>query len=146
MEWWIWILAGIAMSFAEIALTPGVFVLLFFGISALFVGILVGIGIGGPFWLQGAIFVVIAISLLALFRGKARKLMGLRGWQMDFDSVVGGVAISRAEIQPGDTGKAEFRGSTWNVVNTGGSVLYPGDQCRIEQLNGLVLSVKSEKE
>lgn len=146
MEWWIWILVGLALCFAEVVFTPGVFVLLFFGIGAFFVGILVGIGIGGPFWLQGAIFVIVALGLLALFREKARKLMGVRGRQMDFDSVVGGTAIARGEIQPGATGKVEFRGSSWNAVNTGSSALYPGDQCRIEQLNGLLVSVKSEKE
>lgn len=146
MEWWIWIVAGIALAICEVALTPGVFVLLFFGISALIVGIFVGIGIGGPFWVQVAVFVVLALCMLAWFRDKAREFLGVRGAKMDFDSILGGAAVARAELAPGATGKVEFRGSSWNAKNIGSRTLYPGDQCRIEQMDGLLLSVKGAEE
>ena len=141
MAWWIWILMGIALSFAEVALTPGVFVFLFFGISSFVVGILVGIGLGGPFWLQVGICSVVALALLAIFRQRACRLMGVRGGKMDMDIMVGGMALACGEMAPGAKGKVEFRGSSWNAVNTGASALHPGDQCRIEKIDGLQLSV-----
>ena len=142
MAWWIWVVAGVALIICEMAVTPGIFVLLFFGISAIIEGILVGVGLGGPFWLQVTIFIVLALAMLGLFREKARKLLGVRGAKVDFDSIVGGMAVAREELAPGAMGKIEFRGSSWTARNIGTHALYPGDQCSIEHMQGLVLSVK----
>ena len=146
MAWWVWILIGMALSFAEIAFTPGVFVLLFFGVSAFFVAVLVGAGLGGPFWVQVAVCAVLSLVLLGFFRQKARQLLGVRGAKMDIDTVVGGMAIAREELAPGASGKVEYRGSSWNASNAGTITLYPGDHCRIQQIEGLQLSVKAERE
>ena len=41
MDWWLWILLGLLLFLAELT-TPGGFYILFFGIGAVIVGILVG--------------------------------------------------------------------------------------------------------
>ncbi|NMC62465.1 MAG: NfeD family protein [SAR324 cluster bacterium] len=143
MLWWIWIISGIALALCEVILTPGVFVLLFFGISALVVGAMVAMGVGGPFWVQCVVFTLLAICMLAWFREKMRNMLGVKGQKMDFDSIVGGSAVARDELAPGASGKVEFRGSSWNAKNVGERILYPGDQCRIESMEGLLLSVKA---
>ena len=47
MDWWIWILLGLLLCVAELT-TPGGFYILFFGIGAVIVGILVGFQAAGP--------------------------------------------------------------------------------------------------
>jgi inner membrane protein len=47
MEWWIWIVLGLVLLLGEVV-TPGGFYILFFGIGAIFVGILAGFNIAGP--------------------------------------------------------------------------------------------------
>ena len=47
MDWWLWILLGLLLFLAELT-TPGGFYILFFGIGAVIVGILVGFQAAGP--------------------------------------------------------------------------------------------------
>jgi membrane protein implicated in regulation of membrane protease activity len=51
MAWWLWLLGGIALLGVEV-LTPGGFYVMFFGVGALVVGLLVGLQAGGPPWVQ----------------------------------------------------------------------------------------------
>ena len=146
MAWWIWAIVGIALCLFEITFTPGVFVFLFFGISGFVLAALAGAGIAGPFWLQLSVFAALAVLFIALFRGKARMALGSKGAAMDFDSFTGSMAVARSEMAIGQTGKVEFRGTSWNALNTGSRALYPGDECRIEAINGLQLSVKQARD
>ena len=66
MTWWIWIIFGLLLLAAEV-MVPGGIIMLFFGAAALIVGLLVALGLGGPIWLQWALFSVVSVvSLLAL--------------------------------------------------------------------------------
>ena len=47
MDWWIWILFGLLLLLVELV-TPGGFYILFFGIGAVIVGILVAFESAGP--------------------------------------------------------------------------------------------------
>ena len=93
MQWWAWILFGLALLAAEM-LTPGGFFVLFFGLAALIVGGLVAIGATGPVWTEWLLFSVIAVVSLIVFRKRlvdALKMPASGGARLD--SVVGDVVV-----------------------------------------------------
>ena len=66
MEWWIWIVLGLVLLLGELV-TPGGFYILFFGVGAIFVGILAGFNIAGPVWFQVIVFSGFSLITLWLF-------------------------------------------------------------------------------
>jgi membrane protein implicated in regulation of membrane protease activity len=47
-------------------------------------------------------------------------------------------------MAPGETGQAELRGSVWSVRNTGDEGLEKGDRAVVQEVEGLLLHVRSE--
>ena len=72
MEWWMWLAAGLVLVVAELA-TPGGFVIIFFGIAALVVGILGLLGVVTSASLQFLLFSVLAVGLLAILRARLKS-------------------------------------------------------------------------
>jgi len=142
MVWWYWIFLGLALAGAELV-SPGGFYLLFFGIAALMVGALVAMNVVQAEWLQWLLFSILAVLSLLLLR---RPLIQLTHGHppQDMDSMVGESAILLEELQPGYTGKAELRGSTWSARNVGAAPLPSGQRATVTKVDGLVLWVKSE--
>ncbi|MBX3319547.1 MAG: NfeD family protein [Nitrospira sp.] len=142
MIWWYWVVLGLALAGAEIV-SPGGFYLLFFGIAAVIVGALVGMEVVQADWLQWLLFSMLAIlSLLLLRRPLIRLTQGQPPQVMD--SMVGESAILLEELQPGHTGKAELRGSTWSARNVGAVPLLSGQRATVVKVDGLMLLVNSE--
>ncbi len=108
MEWWIWILLGLLLLLAELV-TPGGFYFIFFGSGAVVVGVLAGLGIGGPVWFQILLFSILSLVSLWLFREKLLKLTE-QAPDMKIDSLVGETAVANDEIPVNGIGKVELRG------------------------------------
>ncbi len=141
MPWWAWILAGVVLLFLE--LSVGTFYLFFLGVAAIAVGLFALFGIGGPLWLELLLFVILSTGLLLLLR---RPLMGkfkVQTGSRDVDLLVGELAVASETIVPGNLGKVTMRGSNWNAKNVGDLSLAAGQRCRVEEVNGLVLSVRA---
>ena len=49
-----------------------------------------------------------------------------------------------AALPPGETCRLEYRGSSWNAVNAGQSVIAAGARARIERVDGLTLVVQAD--
>jgi membrane protein implicated in regulation of membrane protease activity len=143
MFWWIWALIGFALLAAEM-LTPGGFYLLFFGCAALAVGLLAALGWTGPMWFDGVLFAVLSVLCVVLFRKPLLQKIQTGGKGKKVDSLVGEVAFPVDTIQPNAFGKAELRGSAWNVRNVGEDAVQPKQRCRVEKVDGLTLWVKAE--
>jgi len=144
MQWWAWILFGLALLAAEM-LTPGGFFVLFFGLAALAVGALVAIGATGPVWTEWLLFSIIAVASLLAFR--RRLLDALKTAPPDgvrLDSLIGDVVVLSEDLPVGKVGKAELRGTVWSVRTEGPRVFARGDRCRIERVDGLTLWVREE--
>ena len=142
MTWWLWVALGLVLGAIELA-TPGGFVVIFFSVAALAVGLGELLGLGLPAWGQWLAFPILAIVALRLFRKPllARLQIGSSG---DVDSMVSEVAVPVAVIGPGQHGRAELRGSTWNARNVGGTSIGPGQRCRVVAVNGLQLDILPE--
>jgi membrane protein implicated in regulation of membrane protease activity len=142
MEWWTWILLGLLLLLAEIV-TPGGFYFVFFGTGAVLVGVLAGLGAGGPLWFQFILFPVISLLTLWFFRESLLQLTS-SGARDNIDSLVGEVAVAADEIAVNAIGKAEMRGTSWSARNIGAKPLARGERARVERVEGLTIFVRAE--
>ena len=142
MTWWIWILIGLALVFAEVV-TPGGFYLLFFGIGGVIVGLLALADFAGPSWLQVLLFSVISLCALWLFRGQLMQSFQGQA-QVPVDSLIGEIAHAVDEIAVNGVGKVELRGTSWSARNIGANPLSTGGRCRVDRVEGLTLFVRAE--
>ena len=142
MEWWIWIVLGLALLIGEL-ITPGGFYILFFGIGAVFVDVLAGFDFAGPAWFQVILFLL--VSVVTLWRFRERLLEVTQGTTPDnVDSMIGETAVIMEEIPSNGIGKAEMRGTSWSARNIGEKPLARGERCRVERIEGLTLVVRGE--
>ena len=144
MPWWLWMVAGFALSVLELQL-PVNFYLLGFGAGAVTVGLLEGFVWNAPAWAEWLLFT--AFSLVAVFVAqRSSKKTGQVPWQREreLDNLVNEIAIPLEDIAGGSTGKAELRGSQWIARNAGSSTLARGERCRVERVEGLTLSLRRE--
>ena len=141
MAWWLWLLVGVALSALEL-LSAGGFYLMFFGISALFIGLMSVFGLAGPLWMQWLVFTLLSVVLLLGFRRPILRMMNVETGPVD--SLVGQVALTIDAIEPGAMGRAELRGSTWSARNLHSAELARGQRCRVERVDGLMLFLLPE--
>ena len=142
MLWWIWVLLGLAFLALEMVMAGG-FIFLFFGLSALIVGALVGVGIAGPYWLQWLLFSLFSVITLFALRGPLKARFSVDPAN-PVDSVVGEVAVAIGELPVGGAGQVEFRGSPWTGKNAGDVPIEKGRRCQVDRIEGLTLWVRPE--
>ena len=144
MEWWLWILLGLTLLALEL-LAPSGFYLLFFGLAALCLGALVGLGLTQAVWLQWVLFSALSIVSLLFFRGPLlARIKSRERAQYLVDSMVGEIAIALDDLSPGGTGKAELHGTAWTARNSGETVLTKGQRSRVVRIDGLTLWITAE--
>ena len=142
MIWWYWLVMGLVLVGAEM-ISPGGFYLLFFGIAALAIGALAGLGIVQVVWLEWLLFSILAVVSLLLFRGPLVRMTKHSPTQ-EVDNMVGESAVLIDDLPPGQTGKAELRGTTWSTRNDGNILLARGQRAIVTKVDGLMLWVKPE--
>ena len=143
MEWWIWILIGLVLVLAEVV-TPGGFYFIFFGAGAVSVGVLAGLQLAGPVWLQFILFSALSVGALWLFREKLLRLTQTAPRE-PIDNLVGETAVAVDEISINAVGKAELRGASWSARNVGDQPLARGQRCKVEKVEGLMILVRREQ-
>ena len=142
MTWWLWEVLGLALAAIELA-TPGGFFVIFFGVSAIVVGALALGGLVTTAWIQWALFTVVALAALRLFRQPLMARIRMRDTD-DVDSLTGEVAVAAGDIAPGGHGRAELRGTTWTARNVGMTPLRAGQRSRVVAVQGLTIDILSE--
>jgi membrane protein implicated in regulation of membrane protease activity len=138
----LWVALGLVLGAIELA-TPGGFVVIFFSVAALAVGLADLLGLGLPAWGQWLAFPVLAVVALRLFRKPLLERLQT-GTAGDVDPIVSEVAVPVTVIEPGRHGRAELRGATWNARNVGATVISAGQRCRVVAVNGLQLDILPE--
>lgn len=140
MSWSGWIILGLALLVGEVTLSASFF-LLFFGLGAVCVGGLVALGMPLPLWGQWVAFPALSLALLALFRSKLRSKIGTSVRGADSDSLVGLRGVAVGAVAPGERGRGEFRGTSWEIQNVGVSGIGAGEACEVKAVRGLLLDV-----
>lgn len=142
MVWWIWIILGALLLVAEVVITTD-FYIVFFGVSAILVGVMGLLGVDLPAWAQFLLFAALAAAGLVTYRNRLK-----RRWQsVDREmgpELVGERAVARAEIAAGARGRVHLRGATWEAQNEGSAPIAAGGDCRVTRVEGLTLHVRSE--
>ena len=137
-----WIAGGLALVVAELA-TPSGFFIIFFGLSALTVGLLTGLNVVTAMWAQWLVFTVLSVAYILLFRRRVESRMRIPP-PPNIDSLVGVLAIVQERLLPGVVGKVEVRGSMWSARNTSTVTLDAGQRARVTAVDGLTLAVVPE--
>jgi hypothetical protein len=140
--WWLWLLLGLVLLGVEM-LTPGGFFFLFFGVAALVVGCLAGLGVGGPVWAQLVVFSVLSVASLALLRPYLVRWAKSAERPDPVDRLEGESVVLSDDLAPGAFGKAELRGTTWTVRNHDQRPLARGQRARVVRVDGLTLWVEA---
>lgn len=140
MSWWYWCLFGLILLLAEL-LSPGGFYLMFFGLGAMITGMLTLLLPAAPQWVQWIVFPIFSVVLVAAFRHRVLKRFS-SGSKADVDSIIGERASALESINAGSLGMVQMRGSAWRARNSGTRTIQNGEECEVEQLDGLVLIVR----
>ncbi len=141
MLWWHWVLIGFALLAIELASTT--LHVAFFGLGALFVGLLVGLGWNGPLWAQLLVGTGSSLVALLFIRPPLMRRLKLNEPRV-VDTLIGEQALAMDDIAVQSIGKAEMRGTTWTAQNVGNSPLIKGQRCTVESVEGLTIRVRAQ--
>jgi membrane protein implicated in regulation of membrane protease activity len=139
---WIWLVAGLALIGAELFVAPTGLYLLFFGASALVVGLLGLTGVVTDPGLQLLAFAALSAADLLLFRRTLAARLHVAG-AAPIGELVGETAVALGPVPASGVGSAELRGASWRVRNVGKFDLAVGQRCRVERVDGLELWVRA---
>lgn len=139
----IWLLALIFFGVLEAA-TAGL-VSIWFASGAL-AGMIVAL-LGGPVWLQVALFLVVSAVMIALIRPLADKYITPKKTRLNADRHIGRICLVQEEIDDlHETGAVKLDGVIW-TARTGTSAVIPvGTTVRVLELQGSKLLVEAVKE
>ena len=111
----VWFIIGLVLFLLELVL-PG-FVIFFFGVGAWITALLCLIANPG-INLQAIVFGVTSILSLLLLRKMIQKRFFYTREELSRaveDEFTGREAVAITDIEPGDTGKVEFKGTSWKA-------------------------------
>jgi membrane protein implicated in regulation of membrane protease activity len=143
MQWWAWIAVGAVLLGSELAFIDAQFYLVFVGASAIVVGFLSLAGVLPEPWMQWAMFGALAVVLVVVFRRRIYTRLRKNIPDMTFGPVGGTLVLSTA-LQPGESCRLEYCGSSWNATNGGESIILAGQRARIDRVSGLTLVVHGD--
>ncbi len=137
----IWIMIGFALVIAEFFLTS--FIVVFFGVAAIVVGIAIWLGLPADGGLVYIVFAAVALLTLFGLRSRFREWftgdVTQGGLDEDFIGHDARVASGFDEVTPG-RGKVTYRGASWEARSTTAH-LAPDSYIRIVGRDSTVLHV-----
>jgi membrane protein implicated in regulation of membrane protease activity len=134
---------GAVILGAELFAVDAQFYLVFLGVSAAIVGLATLFGVQMPEWGQWLTFAVVSVFFFVTFRKALYEKIrgGGEGYEQRY---VGEVVEVPEEIASGGRGRAQYRGSDWNILNVGDSPLAAGSHAKVVEVDGLTLKVEAE--
>lgn len=143
MTWWGWLILGLIILGAEVVAVDAQFYLVFIGLSAALVGLSQLVGMSMPEWAQWTCFA--ALSLLSMFTFRKNLYEKIRGGAPGFkDSLVGETVDVDLRLDPGQSGRIQYRGTAWTVRNVGSTPIVPGTRAAVVETEGLELHVTAD--
>ncbi|HJP04680.1 MAG: hypothetical protein CL799_05850 [Chromatiales bacterium] len=140
MAWWAWISLGVLLLGGELMGINAAFFLVFIGLSAILVGVADLLGLNLPAWVEFMAFAVIAAVSMVLFRRRVYSMMHSEDDSIDMSPAGDSIQLT-ADLLPGDSGRTEYRGTTWTVKNIGNVTLSSGSHVNIVKVDGATLNV-----
>lgn len=144
MPWWGWMVLGIGLLGAEMFVIDAQFYLVFIGLSAAIVGLAGLFGVELPYWGQWLGFSALAIVAMVSFRRRLYQQVRKSSGHVEERLTVGDRVTVTARLEPGQSGRVEYRGSSWDARNTGTTPIEAGREAVIAQVDGLTLHITAE--
>jgi membrane protein implicated in regulation of membrane protease activity len=135
---------GIGLLGVEMFVIDAQFYLVFIGLSAAIVGLLGLFGVDLPNWAQWLVFSGLALAAMVAFRRRLYELVRNRSGQVDERLTVGDRVLVPSRLEPGQSSRVEYRGTSWTARNTGEGPIEAGREAVIAEVSGLTLHVKAE--
>lgn len=143
MPWWAWLVLGVGLLGVEMFVIDAQFYLVFLGISAVVVGLLGLGGLATPDWAQWLIFSVLAVVTMVAFRRRLYQLVRARSGHVEERLTIGDRVLVPVRLEPGQTCRVDYRGSSWTARNADTHVIEAGREAAIAQVDGLTLQVRA---
>ena len=142
LEWWHWIVLGIALIIAELAVPQ--FVLIWFGLGSLLVGLMMvvlpGLGVTAQFLLWTLASLAMIFLWFRVFkRGAHKTRIG-----MSDANVVGEVGVLTRDVEPFQRGSVRFQkplmgSDVWECIAD--ESIRANDRVRVTSIEGNILKV-----
>jgi membrane protein implicated in regulation of membrane protease activity len=142
MPWWGWLVLGIGLLGVELFVVDAQFYLVFIGVAAALVGLLGLAGSTMPQWAQWLLFAALSIVTMVAFRKRVYAVVRGRGGQVEAPVTTGDRVRVPIRLEPGQSGRVDYRGSTWTARNVDDRAIEAGAEALISHVDGLTLHVK----
>ena len=139
MPSWGWLVVGIGLLGVEMFVIDAEFYLVFLGASAALVGLLGLAGVAMPEWLEWLLFAAFALISMVTFRRRLYELVRRQQAPVDERITTGDLVVVPSRLEPGQTCRVDYRGSSWTARNVGGNAIEAGTEARISHVDGLTL-------
>jgi len=143
MPWWGWLVIAALSLAIEMFVLDAQFYLVFFGISAAIVGVLGLSGVELPDWGQWLLLSVLAVVSMITFRRRLYQMVRGRTGHVEERLNVGDRVIVPVRLEPSQTCRVDYRGSSWTARNVDERPIEAGREAVIASIDGLVLLVRS---
>jgi membrane protein implicated in regulation of membrane protease activity len=143
MPWWGWLVLAAALLSVELFVIDAQFYLVFLGLSAALVGLFgLTTDVMQP-WQQWLAFAVLSIVAMVAFRERVYQLVRKRTGHVEQPLTLGDRVVIPVRLEPGQTCRAQYRGSSWNARNVDQQAIDAGKEAVIAHVEGLTLHVRA---
>jgi membrane protein implicated in regulation of membrane protease activity len=143
MPWWGWFVLGAVLLGSEMFVLDAQFYLVFLGVSAALVGFFGLFGVNLPEWGEWLAFAAFSLITMVAFRQRIYQLVRNRTGVVEERLNLGDRVTVPVRLEPGQTCRVDYRGSSWTARNTDQHSIEAGREAIITQVDGLTLHVKS---
>lgn len=143
MPWWGWLVLGVGLLGVEMFGIDAQFYLVFLGVSAAVVGLVGLAGVELPQWAQWLVFAALSLVTMVAFRRRIYELVRRTSGHVEQRLTVGDRVVVPVHLEPGQSCRVEYRGSSWSARNTDLVAIEPGREAQIAHVDGLTLHIKA---
>jgi membrane protein implicated in regulation of membrane protease activity len=133
----LWLTLGFLLMAAELA--SGAAVLIFCGLGAMAVGILLALGIVMPMPWQVVLAAVLALASAFVFRPLLRR--SLSGYA-EYKDHVGALVVAETPVEHNAPGTVRHRGTVWQARTGPGESLAAGEKGVVTGVNGIEFQIR----
>jgi len=142
MPWWGWFVLAAALLSIELFVIDAQFYLVFLGVSAALVAVLDLAEPTMAAWQQWLAFAVLALVTMVAFRDRVYQLVRKRTGHVQERLTLGDRVVIPVRLEPGQSCRAEYRGSSWTARNVDQQAIDAGKEAVISHVDGLTLHVR----
>jgi membrane protein implicated in regulation of membrane protease activity len=143
MPWWGWFVLAAALLSVELFVIDAQFYLVFLGTAAALVGLLGLTDTTLVAWQQWLAFAVLSIVAMVAFRDRVYQLVRKRTGHVEERLTLGDRIVIPVRLEPGQSCRAEYRGSSWTARNVDQQAIDAGREAVIAHVDGLTLHVRA---